>query len=576
MASSAGELNVAGLISIIIFYLLILAIGVFAAWRKKKGQQAATTSEQETNEVILAGRSIGLVVGCFTMTATWVGGGYINGTAEAVYKDGSGFVWAQAPWGYAISLSMGGLFFARKMREREYITMLDPLQDQYGNVMGAILYIPAFLGETFWSASILSALGATLSVILKIDMTLAVIISAGIAVGYTFFGGLYSVAYTDVVQLFCIALGLFLTLPFALTNEHVAPISTTADEWKGVLKPYKAGKWIDYAMLLICGGIPWQVYFQRVLSSRSAHRAQVLSFVGAAGCIVMAIPAAFIGAAAKSANWLDAVGNSTQFINEKTGVISDTRLTLPLVLQYLTPGWVAFIGLGAVSAAVMSSADSSVLSASSMFSHNIYKIIFRPKASANEIIWVIRAGIFVVGALAVVVGLMVPSIYALFHLCSDLVFVILFPQLVGAVHIPFVNTYGSIAAYIVGLFFRITGGEKLIGLPAAIEYPLFKDGDQYFPFRTMAMLFSFITLLGVSYLTNWLFDSGRLSRSSDILGVLERRERRYMGASAKRNNGDGVVLTEFNNGSTHHDKNRNGKVDENGLPFQEERAVIYA
>jgi len=570
----AGELNVAGLISIIIFYLLILAIGVFAAWKKKKGTQAATTTEQETNEVILAGRSIGLVVGCFTMTATWVGGGYINGTAEAVYKDGAGFVWAQAPWGYAISLSMGGLFFARKMREREYITMLDPLQDQYGNVMGAILYIPAFLGETFWSASILSALGATLSVILKIDMTLAVIISAGIAVGYTFFGGLYSVAYTDVVQLFCIALGLFLTLPFALTNDNVAPISTTADQWRGKLEPYKAGKWIDYAMLLICGGIPWQVYFQRVLSSRSAHRAQILSFVGAAGCIVMAIPAAFIGAAAKSADWLAVVGNSSKFIGND-GYITDTRLTLPLVLQYLTPGWVAFIGLGAVSAAVMSSADSSVLSASSMFSHNIYKIIFRPKASANEIIWVIRAGIFVVGALAVVVGLMVPSIYALFHLCSDLVFVILFPQLVGAVHIPFVNTYGSIAAYIVGLFFRITGGEKLIGLPAAIQYPLFKDGDQYFPFRTMAMLFSFMTLLGVSYFTNYLFDSGKLARSSDILGVLERRERRYMAASAKTSNGDGVTLTEFTNGSTQHDK-KSGKADENGLPFQEEGAGIYA
>ena len=108
----------------------------------------------------------------------------------------------------------------------------------------------------------------------------------------------------------------------------------------------------------------------------------------------MALPAAFIGAAAKSADWLAVVGNDT-FINN-AGKIKDTRLTLPLVLQYLTPGWVAFIGLGAVSAAVMSSADSSVLSASSMFSHNIYKIIFRPKASANEIVWVIRAGIFVV------------------------------------------------------------------------------------------------------------------------------------------------------------------------------------
>lgn len=50
--------------------------------------------------------------------------------------------------------------------------------------------------------------GATLSVILAIDMTLSVIISAIIAVFYTFTGGLYAVAYTDVVQLFCIFVGL--------------------------------------------------------------------------------------------------------------------------------------------------------------------------------------------------------------------------------------------------------------------------------------------------------------------------------------------------------------------------------
>lgn len=55
------------------------------------------------------------------------------------------------------------------------------------------------------------------------------------------------------------------------------------------------------------------------------------------------------------------------------------RLVLPLVLQYLTPTAVSFVGLGAISAAVMSSADSSVLSASSMFAHNIYMMIFRQK-----------------------------------------------------------------------------------------------------------------------------------------------------------------------------------------------------
>ena len=54
---------------------------------------------------MLAGRNIGMFVGIFTMTATWVGGGYINGTAEIVFS--SGLIWCQAPVGYALSLMLG-------------------------------------------------------------------------------------------------------------------------------------------------------------------------------------------------------------------------------------------------------------------------------------------------------------------------------------------------------------------------------------------------------------------------------------------------------------------------------------
>ena len=75
-------------------------------------------------------------------------------------------------------------------------------------------------------------------------------------------------------------------------------------------------------------------------------------------------------------DWASIIPNST-FL-DSAGRIADSRLTLPLVLQYLTPMGISFVGLGAISAAVMSSADSSVLSASSMFAHNIYKTIFRP------------------------------------------------------------------------------------------------------------------------------------------------------------------------------------------------------
>lgn len=99
--SSPKMINIAGFVSIVLFYILILGVGIWAARKKEAGND----SEEE---VMLAGRSIGLFVGIFTMTATWVGGGYINGTAEAVYT--KGLVWCQAPFGYALSLVFGNFY----------------------------------------------------------------------------------------------------------------------------------------------------------------------------------------------------------------------------------------------------------------------------------------------------------------------------------------------------------------------------------------------------------------------------------------------------------------------------------
>ena len=94
------------------------------------------------------------------------------------------------------------------MREQGYVTMLDPFQETLGSRMGGLLFLPALCGEIFWSAAILAALGATVSVIIDLDNNTSIILSAIIALIYTLFGGLYSVAYTDVIQLFCIFVGL--------------------------------------------------------------------------------------------------------------------------------------------------------------------------------------------------------------------------------------------------------------------------------------------------------------------------------------------------------------------------------
>lgn len=79
------------------------------------------------------------------------------------------------------------------------------------------------------------------------------------------------------------------------------------------------------------------------------------------------------------------------------------------------------------------------------------------------------------------------------------------------------NTYGSLSAYIVAFFLRLSGGEALLGLPPLIEYPGY-DADrqrQLFPFRTMAMLCSLFTLIGVSYYTKWGFESGKWAPQYD-------------------------------------------------------------
>ena len=100
-----------GFLSMMFFYGLIFFFGAYAATLHKGNS---------TTDVMLAGRSIPLFIAVFTMSATWVGGGYINGTAEYTASADYGLVWVQAPWGYALSLIIGGLFFARKMRRYEF------------------------------------------------------------------------------------------------------------------------------------------------------------------------------------------------------------------------------------------------------------------------------------------------------------------------------------------------------------------------------------------------------------------------------------------------------------------------
>ncbi|NJC25424.1 sodium:solute symporter family protein [Neolewinella antarctica] len=478
-----NDVNWPAFASMSVFYAIVYYVGILAGKKKETGKNDA-------DAMMLAGRGVPVWIGIFTMSATWVGGGFINGTAEMTAT--SGLIWVQAPWGYALSLVIGGLFFARTMRRRNYCTMLDPLAEKYGKRMTALLFLPALTGELFWTAAILTALGATFGTVLNIDLETAILLSATIAVAYTAIGGLWAVAMTDVVQLIILFVGLAMIVPLAL--EYTGGLSVTYAAYQdkfgaaASLLPSREAlgdsywTWWDYALLLVFGGIPWQVYFQRVLSARDENSAVWLSLVAGVVCVLAAVAPVLIGMVSATVDWS---------VTE-AGAPIDASATLPWVVRYLTNEWVAVIGLGAVAAAVMSSVDSSVLSASSMGVWNVYRPLVDPSLSDSKLAKLIQRTIWIVGVAATLIAFQVQSVYELWFLCSDFVYCLLFPALVCALFDPKANRHGALAGFLVAGFLRFGGGDATLGLPAYLEYPV------DFPFRTFAMVCGLVSLVLVS------------------------------------------------------------------------------
>ncbi|WAR06623.1 SC5A7-like protein [Mya arenaria] len=451
------EVNVAALVVLICFYLVILVVGVLAArWKGHTGQPSLESS-------IVADRNIPTSVGIFTMT--------------------------------------GGLVYAGPMRERNYMTMLDPFYERFGSVVVFLVYLASLVGDLFWTASILIAL----------------VTSAGVTVAYTMVGQMISVAYTDVVQLFFIMFGLALSIPFVLTNEHVGSIKATSDVWVGELPSSAVLPWIDLFIAMTFGTIPWQSYMQRVLSVKGKRQAQVLSVVGGCLSLILVVPSIIIGAASTSADWKATSLGVSPLDADKSSMV------LPYVLNEFTPKAVSILGLGAISAAVMSSMDSSILGSSSMFTYNIYRQIFRPQASPVELLWAQRLAILVLGVVATGISLHVPIIYGLFVMAGDIVFVIVLPQLTCALFVPMSNGYGAVCGYVLGIVLRIGAGEPFLNLDPYIRYPSYSETDgQVFPFRVFTVCCTFITMIGVSFVANILFRKDILPEYFDILRNFKR------------------------------------------------------
>ncbi|MBI3759967.1 MAG: hypothetical protein HY269_09485, partial [Deltaproteobacteria bacterium] len=211
------------LVAVFGMYAAFLFIGVRAARKVKAGTTA---------DLLVAGRAMPLWLATLTMTATWVDGGYLLGTVEGTYKTSvtSG---AQGGLCFGLSLILGGLFFARRMRQLEFTTLIDPFEARFGKRWAAVLFLPALLGEVFWSAELLVAL--------------PIVFAATGGLSGAWAG--YVAARPDRVGL----------LP---------PLHST-----GFWTTQTIVNWWDVSVMLVLGGIPWNCYFQRVLSCQTPRKA---------------------------------------------------------------------------------------------------------------------------------------------------------------------------------------------------------------------------------------------------------------------------------------------------------------
>jgi high affinity choline transporter 7 len=498
-------------LTVALMYAAFMGVGYLASRKVRNGTTA---------DFIVAGRAMPLWIATLTMTATWVDGGYLLGTAEGAYRSSlaSGL---QGGVCYGISLILGGLFFAKRMRACAFTTLIDPFEARFGKRWAVVLFVPAMMAEVFWSAELLVALGSTFGVILGMDLTTAILISAAVVTAYTMIGGMWSVAYTDVFQLGLVALGLAAALPYvlgAVGGLHAAwdGYQAARPDRGGLLPPFSAHgsfwsrqaivNWWDMSVMLMLGGIPWNCYFQRVLSCQTPSRAQWHSILSGILTILLTVPPLLFGVAAFRYAWPPDLAARLQ---------AQPADALPLLFTYLTPPLIGLLGLCAIVGAVTSSFSSSILSAGSMFSWNGCKRLLWPNLSTIQMTRIIRLTIAVLGVAAVMMALKVQSVQALWFFTSDLVFVLLFPQLVYALYDSKANLPGSIAAFAVSLALRLGGGEPLFGLAPLIPYPeIFATilpldpaawydatGALLFPYKVLAAGVGLATLPLVSRLT---------------------------------------------------------------------------
>lgn len=455
------------LITFIVLYLLgSVAIGLYAA-RKV----------HNTADYAVAGRSLPLAVVIATTFATWFGSETVLGVSARFVSGNLGAV-VEDPFGASMCLILVGLFFAYKLYQKNLITLGDYYRQRYGKgieVICSAIIIFSYLG---WVAAQITALGLVFSLLSQgaISVPVGMVIGTSVVLVYTLYGGMWSVAMTDLVQMIVIGVGLILIAWFAadLAGGAGKVIEYAAKEGKFQFFPSGGdGKeWIFFfaaAITMMLGSIPQQDVFQRVMSSKDAKTAVRGPVIGGTLYFLFALIPMFVVTAAVMV-----------MPDVAPGLLADDpQKVLPTLVMEKMPVILQVAFFGALLSAIMSTASATLLAPSTTFVENILRNI-KPGMSDQATLRAMRISVlvFTVCVLAYAITMQGTSIYDLVSGAYQVPLVGAFTPLVFGLYWKRATTQGAITSVVLGLgtwllFIAVPGWaeafpQQLAGLLAAI------------------------------------------------------------------------------------------------------------
>jgi len=364
--------------SVALYLLITIAIGLWAAQRVSNSR-----------DYLLAGRSLPLYMSAATVFATWFGAETVLSVSATFAKDGMGGIVAD-PFGSSFCLVFVALFFARAFYRMDLLTIGDFYRKRYSKPVEVVTSLAITASYLGWTSAQLTALGLVFSVLSggALSLEAGIMVGAVIVLGYTIWGGMWSVAMTDLFQSVIILVGLtavaWLIADRAGGASKVIAAASEAGKFEFFPKS-NIRDWLFFVaawMTLAIGSIPQQDVFQRVTSAKDEKTAIRGCLVGGGVYFAFAFVPIFIAYAALVID----PGYAKLFANEDAREI---QRILPNLILERTPLWAQVLFFGALLSAILSTASGALMAPTALFTENVIRP-FAPKLGDKQFLLLLR------------------------------------------------------------------------------------------------------------------------------------------------------------------------------------------